>query len=118
MKTILRLAAVAAVAVSALALAGNAFATQKLAVTQTASSLTIKVTQTANDAQPARINIYIPTGYTLNTTQTAGATIGTTTGQVFARDQNIPLPLTGNVVVDDPAKYTTSSCSPGSNQAV
>src|SRR6059058_4500624 len=118
MKTILRLAIVATAAVSALALAGNALATQKLAVTQTASSLTLKLTQTANDAQPARINIYIPTGYTLNTTQTAGTNIGTTSGQVFARDQNIPLPLTGDVIVDDPAKYTASPCSPGTNQAV
>ncbi|TML72263.1 MAG: hypothetical protein E6G13_05965 [Actinobacteria bacterium] len=118
MRTILRLATVAVVAVSALAVAANAFATQKLAVTQAGNSLTIKVTQTANDAQPARINIYVPTGYTLNTAQTAGTSIGTTSGQVFARDQNIPLPLTGNVVVDDPAKYTASTCSPGTNQAV
>jgi hypothetical protein len=118
MKTTLRLATVAVTAASALALAGNALATQKLAVSQTTNSLTIKVTQTANDQQPARINIYIPSGYTLNTGQPAGTNIGTTNGQVFARDQNIPLPLTGNVVVDDPAKYTTSSCSPGNNQAV
>ena len=75
MRTILRLATVAVVAVSALAVAANAFATQKLAVTQAGNSLTIKVTQTANDAQPARINIYVPTGYTLNTAQTAGTSM-------------------------------------------
>jgi hypothetical protein len=87
-------------------------------VSQTATSLTIKVTQTANDQQPAKIQIYAPEGYTLNTSQAPGTTIGTTSGQVFARDQNIPLPLTGDVVVDNPANHTTDACSPGNNQAV
>lgn len=118
MQTILRLATVVAVGGTALALAGNALATQKLSVSQAGSSLTIKVTQTANDQQPAKIQIFVPSGYALTTGQAAGSTIGTTTGQVFARDQNIPLPLTGNVVVDDPAKHTTDPCSPGTNQAV
>ena len=99
MKAILRLVTVAAVAVTGLAFAGNAFATQKLSVTQSATSLTIRVTQTANDPQPARINIFVPAGYTLNTSAAPGTTIGTTQGQVFARDQNIPLPLTGDVIV-------------------
>ena len=118
MKAILRLVTVAAVAVTGLALAGNAFATQKLSVTQSATSLTIRVTQTANDQQPARIQIYVPTGYQLNTSQAPGTNIGTTQGQVFARDQNIPLPLTGDVIVAKPSDFTTNSCSPGTNQAV
>lgn len=118
MKAILRLVTVAAVAVTGLALAGNALATQKLSVTQSASSLTIRVTQTANDPQPARINIYVPAGYTLNTSAAPGTNIGTTQGQVFARDQNIPLPLTGDVIVAKPSDFTTNACSPGLNQAV
>src|SRR5919199_2326537 len=118
MTTILRLATVVAVGVSALAAAGNAFATPKLSVSQSSTALTIKVTQTANDPQPAKVNIYVPAGYTLNTSQAAGTKIGTTEGQVFARDQNIPLPLSGDVLVGNPSQFTTNACSPGTNQAV
>lgn len=119
MKTILRLVAVSAAGVAALAFAGNALATQRLSVTQSATSVTLKLTQDAADQQPAKIQIYIPAGYTLNTSATAGQTIGTTTGVIIARDQgNIDLPLTGDVLVDAPAKHTTDACSPGANQAV
>jgi hypothetical protein len=119
MKTILRLVTVSAVGVSALAFAGNALATQRLSVTQSATSLTIKVTQDATDPQPAQILIYVPAGYTLNTSAAPGSKIGTTTGAVIARDQgNIQLPLTGDVLVADPAQFTKNTCSPGQNQAV
>jgi len=119
MKTIFRLATVSAVGVAALALAGNALATQRLSVTQTSTSLTLKLTQDASDQQPAKIQIYIPAGYTLNTSAAPGTTIGTTTGVVVARDQgNIDLPLTGDVIVADPAAHTKDPCSPGNNQAV
>jgi hypothetical protein len=119
MKTIIRLVTVGAVGVAALAFAGNALATQRLSVTQSATSLTIKVTQDASDQQPAKISIYAPAGYTINTSATPGTKIGTATGVVTARDQGgIDLPLTGDVLVDDPAKYTKSPCSPGNNQAV
>jgi hypothetical protein len=114
MKTILRLVTVSAVGVSALAFAGNALATQRLSVTQSATSLTIKYTQDATDQQPAKIQIYVPAGYTLNTSAAPGQTIGTTTGVVIARDQgNIDLPLTGDVLVADPAQHATDVCSPG-----
>ena len=66
MKTIIRLAVLALAGTSALALAGNALATQKLSVRQTTTSLTIKVSQAQSDAQPARISIYVPTGYSIN----------------------------------------------------
>jgi hypothetical protein len=119
MTTILRLVTVSAVGVVALAFAGNALATQRLSVTQSATSLTIKASQDASDQQPAKIQIYAPAGYTVNTSATPGQKIGTTTGVVIARDQaGIELPLTGDVLVDDPAKYTKSPCSPGNNQAV
>src|SRR5438093_12676353 len=80
MKTILRLVTVSAVGVAALALAGNALATQRLSVTQSATSLTIKVTQDASDQQPAKIQICAPAGYRLDTSATTGATIRTTAG--------------------------------------
>jgi hypothetical protein len=102
MKKLLKLAVLAVASTAALAFAGNALAVQKLSVTQSATSLTIKVTQAQTDPQPAKIQIFVPTGYTLNTTAAPGTVIGTTSGSVFARDANIPLPLSGDVVVAPP----------------
>ncbi len=118
MRSICKLAVLALVSTAALALAGNAFATQKLEVSQTSGSVTIKLSQAQTDAQPARITIYVPAGYQLNTSQTAGTVIGKTSGQVFARDLNIPLPLEGDVVVDSPSNHLADPCSPGAHQAV
>ena len=102
MKRVVKLAVLAGAAVTALAFAGNALAVQKLSVSQSATSLTIKVTQAQTDPQPAKIQIFVPTGYTINASAAPGSTIGTTSGSVFARDANIPLPLSGNVVVAPP----------------
>jgi hypothetical protein len=118
MKTILRLAVLSVVAAAALALAGNAFATQRIAVSQTATSLTIKVSQDQSDQQPAKITIFVPSLYTVTPNGAVGAKIGTTNGQVFARDLNIPLPLSGDVLVLDPAAHTKDPCSPGTHMAV
>jgi hypothetical protein len=121
MKSISKLAVFTATAFGALALAGNALATQKLEVTQAASpaSVTIKLSQTATDPQPAKITVYVPTGYVLNATQATGSVIGTTTGNVIARDLgNIPVPLAGDVVVDNPASHVTDFCAPGTHAAV
>ncbi|TML82955.1 MAG: hypothetical protein E6G09_09315 [Actinobacteria bacterium] len=70
MKTILRLAVLALAGTTALALAGNALATQKLSVKQSTTSLTIKVSQAQTDAQPAKISIYVPSGYSINVRRT------------------------------------------------
>ena len=80
MKTILRLAVLALVGTTALALAGNALATQKLSIKQSTTSLTIKVSQAQSDAQPASISIYVPSGYSINTSATPGTKIGSTSG--------------------------------------
>jgi hypothetical protein len=117
MKTILRLAVLALAGTTALAFAGNALATQRLSVRQTATSLTIKVNQAQSDAQPARIVIYVPTGYTINASAAPGSRIGTTTGSVFARDANIPLPLSGDVVVAPPST-NAPGCATGTHLAV
>ena len=117
MKTVLRLAVLALAGTAALALAGNALATQQLSVRQTATSLTIKVSQAQSDPQPARIQIYVPAGYTINTSAAPGTKIGTTTGTVFARDQNIPLPLSGDVVAV-PATTNAPGCDPVPHIAV
>lgn len=117
MKTILRLAVLAVAGTAALALAGNALATQKLSVGQTATSLTIKVSQAQTDAQPARISIYVPTGYSINASATPGTKIGSTTGNVFSRDASIPLPLSGDVIVAATSQGI-AACDPGSHIAV
>lgn len=111
MKTTFRLAVLAVAGTASLALAGNALATQKLSVRQTATSLTIKLSQAQSDPQPAKIQIFVPTGYTINASQAPGTKIGTTTGTVFARDQNIPLPLSGDVIVVPPTT-NAPGCDP------
>src|SRR5439155_1037436 len=67
--------------------------------------------------QPAKIQIFVPTGYTINASAAPGSTIGTTSGSVFARDANIPLPLSGNVVVAPP-NTNAPGCATGTHLAV
>jgi hypothetical protein len=117
MNRVVKLAVLAGAAVTALAFAGNALATQKLSVAQAATSMTIKVAQAQSDPQPAKITIYVPTGYSINTSAAPGTTIGTTSGSVFARDANIPLPLSGNVVVAPP-NTNAPGCATGTHLAV
>ena len=118
MKRILKLAVFAGAATAALALAGNALAVQKLSVSQpSASSLTIKLSQAQTDQQPAKITIYVPTGYSINASAAPGTKIGTTTGSIFARDANIPLPLAGDVIVAPP-NTNAPGCATGTHLAV
>jgi hypothetical protein len=116
MKTILRLAVLAFAGIATLAFAGNALATQKLSVNQSTTSLTIKVSQAQSDAQPAKISIYVPTGYSINASAAPGTKIGSTTGTVFSRDANIPLPLSGDVLVS--ATSDAPTCDPVPHLAV
>ena len=111
MKTIIKLAVLALAGTSALALAGNALATQKLSVKQTTTSLTIKVSQAQTDPQPTRISIYVPTGYSINSSAAPGTRIGSTSGTVFSRDANIPLPLSGDVIAVPPTT-NAPGCDP------
>jgi hypothetical protein len=117
MKTILRLAVLTLVGTTALALAGNALATQKLSVKQSTTSLTIKVSQAQTDQEPARISIYVPSGYSINASAAPGSKIGATSGTVFSRDANIPLPLSGDVVVVPPTT-NAPGCDPVPHIAV
>jgi hypothetical protein len=119
MKTIIKLAVLAVAGIASLAFAGNALATQKLEVTQSGSSLTVRISKTDADPQPAHITIYIPNGYALTLGQPVGTVIGTTAGEVTVNALGgIPVPLSGQVVVDDPAKHLTDPCAPGAHQAV
>jgi hypothetical protein len=123
MRTILRLAVVSCVGTAALAFASNALATQRLAVAQTATGVTIKVSQDQSDPQPQKITAYVPAGYDLKPTGAPGTTIGTATGQIFATDPNINLALNGagDVLVADESKLPAeqvAACSPGPHLAV
>ena len=118
MKTIIRLAVLVVVATAGLALAGNALATQRLSVRQEATSLTIKLTQAQSDPQPARIVVYVPTGYTINASPPAETKIGAASGNAFARDSNSSsVPISGDVVVaaDD---TNAEGCATGTHTAV
>jgi hypothetical protein len=117
MKTILRLAVLALAGTAVLAFAGNALATQKLSVKQTTTSLTIKVSQAQTDPQPLRISIYVPNGYSINASAAPGTKIGSTTGTVFSRDANIPLPLSGDVIAVPPTT-NAPGCDPVPHVAV
>jgi hypothetical protein len=118
MKTLSKLAVLAVAGIGALAFAGNALALQKLSVSQTSSALTIKVSQTATDQQPAKITIYVPTGYSINTSAAPGTKIGTTSGNVIARDVgSINLPLAGDVIVAPPTT-NAPGCDPVTHVAV
>ena len=123
MRTILRLAVVSCVGTAALAFASNALATQRLAVAQTATGVTIKVSQDQSDPQPAKLTAYVPAGYDLKPTGAPGTTIGAATGQIFATDPNINLALNGagDVLVADESKLPpaqVAACSPVTHLAV
>lgn len=120
MKKSIRLAVLTATSALALAAAGSAFAvyTPTLAISPGslaaggAGANTIKFTSSAADDATAKITIYAPLGYTVNLTQAVGAKIGKVNAQIIAVALGgALLPLTGDIVVDDPAKYTAAAAS-------
>jgi len=107
------------VATAASALAAYA---PTLTGSQNGAKTTIHVTSAKTDDSTAAIHILSPLPATLN--QAPGTTIGTVTASINARaiSPDAIIPLTGNVVVADPTKYTTPTdvaCSQAPvNQAV
>ena len=107
----------AGAAVCALAFAQGAFAanTATIAVSHSpmvlagSSSTTIHIAIPQTTDPMAAINIFVPNGYTLNTTQAAGTTIGSVDATAFSRDAGLTLPLSGNVTADNPASHTSDS---------
>jgi hypothetical protein len=119
----------AAAAVGALAFAQGAFAanTASIAVSHSpmvlagSSSTTIHVAIPQATDPMAAINIFVPNGYTLNTTQAAGTNIGTVDATAFSRDAGLTLPLSGNVTADNPANHgpdSTQCAGTANSQAV
>jgi len=107
------------VATAASALAAYA---PTLTGSQNGAKTTIHVTSAKTDDSTAAIHILSPLPATLN--QAPGTTIGTVTASINARaiSPDAVIPLTGNVVVADPTKYTSPTdvaCSQAPiNQAV
>ena len=122
MKKGIRLAVLTALSALALATAGSAFAVYSptLAIspgnlsTGAAGAQTIKFTSSAADDATAKLTIYAPLGYTVNLSQAVGAKIGKVNAQIIAVALGgALLPLTGDIIVDDPAKYTSAPSSVG-----
>ena len=112
---------IAAATAAALTLAGVALAANgaSVGVSQSSSKgTTIHVSIPQATDPIARIAIYVPAGWSANLGAAAGTTIGQVTASAFSRDQGLILPLSGNVVTDNPAAHTSDVCSPGSNAAV
>jgi hypothetical protein len=118
----------AAAALAGLVLAPGAFAAPNSASISvgfspaklgSGSQTTIHVNVATTSDAVAQVDIYASAGVAANLGQTAGTTIGSVDATAIAHDQGgLTLPLSGNVVTDDPAKHTADVCSPGANQAV
>jgi hypothetical protein len=72
-------------------------------------STTLHITMPQSNEPIASINIFVPLGYTLNTSQAAGTNIGTVEAAAFSHTANLTLPLSGPVVVGNPAQFTKES---------
>ena len=125
MSRTLRVSTFTAAAAAALALAGNALATPQLLVsgaptTAASATTTIEVKEAKEDAAPARVAIYIPTGYTANTTQAPGTQIGTVHAdlQALAISPDAIIQADGTLLTADPAAAVNNTCSPGTHAAV
>ncbi len=103
------LVAVSAIATLSFASAALAANTGSVSVWHTPQTLAnsasttihVNVPETTNPI--AVVNIYSGTGYTLNTSQAANTQIGTVEATALSRDNNLTLPLSGNVVTSDAA---------------
>ena len=122
----IRAALVAAVTGAMLAFAGGALAanTGTIAVWHTpmvlggSNSTTIHVSLPKTSDPVARVAIYAPSGYSATLNQASGTTIGSVDATAFSYDTSLTLPLSGQIITDDPAKHTADACSPGTHNAV
>jgi hypothetical protein len=106
-------------ATASLAFAGSALAafTPKLVVSHTPptadanGTAQIRFTVPRDDDALFRVVIYAPNGYRATLGQAVGSTIGTVAAQVQVQEPiaGAVLPITGNIVVADPASVATAS---------
>ena len=111
----IRVALVGAVSLLALASAGSAFAafSPKLTVTNVAQAVSIDVRVNQTDDPTAKVSIYVPNGYQLNTSAAPGTKLGDVKATAQAADLGgAVLPLTGELQAVDPRSFTTSTGTP------
>jgi hypothetical protein len=119
-----RLLVLGGAATASLALASSALAKTQLLVTAAtevgASATTVvHIRGETTDPAPARVTIYLPSGYVANLGQTAGIQVGTVTAsaqRLMLSPDAVDVP--GTIVTDTPANYTDGFCAPGLHAAV
>jgi hypothetical protein len=123
--TVIRFLALAFASSAALALSANALATPRLIVSggakpSVAAATNIQITEDKTDAAPLKITIYQATGYAATLGQPTGTQIGTVHAdlQALAISADAIIQADGTVLTDDPAKYTSNTCAPGTHAAV
>ena len=81
---------------------------------------TLRVTIPREHDALFRADFYVPSGYVAPLNNAFGSTIGTVAAQVEVREPvaGAVLPVSGNIVVENPANHTTSPCAPGVHAAV
>ncbi len=85
------------------------------------SDVDLDLSISSDNAAPAKIVIYVPSGYGLSTTAPVGSTVGTIDATASLGGAPLTIP-TGNIVADNPANYTSNpqsqACAPGTHAAV
>jgi hypothetical protein len=85
------------------------------------SDVDLDLTVSSENAAPAKIVIYVPQGYGLNTATPSGSTVGAIDATALLSGNPLQIP-TGSIVVDNPANYTANpeaqACAPGTHAAV
>ena len=85
------------------------------------SDVDLDLTISGDNAAPAKIVIYVPQGYSLNTATPVGTTVGTIDVHAVLVGNPLGIP-TGNIIADNPANYTSNpqaqACAPGTHAAV
>jgi len=123
MKRVIRLALAASAAVVTLAFTGSAWASYSPSLTVTASSnkpgaatsLLLGHIQSEADDPTAKDTVYVPLGYGVNLSQTAGTKIGDVSGDLVLRALGNPPPHVeikasdSHIFADNPANYTAQS---------
>lgn len=120
MRTVPRAALAAALAAVTLVFAATALAANTATVSVTgagtATTLHFSVPQATDGI--AVINIYVPTGYTMNLSQAVNTTIGSTDATANGHDVGLTLPLSGTVTTASPVAPATDPCGPGTHAAI
>ena len=81
------------------------------------SDVDLDLAISADNAAPARIVIYVPSGYTLNTGAAAGTSVGTIDATAVIGGTSLQIPE-GKIVADNPSNFVANACAPGAHAAV